>query len=85
MAIGLEKNSGLTEVDLSNNRINKECLEKLLLGLWKNTTLRNIRASAVFIYILICTHLIILTRRSQKIFSLNNENNLSSKKNGRVS
>jgi len=43
LARALEVNKTLTELDLTCNRVSKECLEKLMGGLKKNSTLEILR------------------------------------------
>lgn len=43
LAKALEENKTLIELDLTCNRISKECLEKLMGGLKRNSTLEILR------------------------------------------
>jgi len=45
LAKSLENNTSLQEIDLSSNRINKECLDKLFAGIKKNKTLQKLAVS----------------------------------------
>lgn len=45
LASAMEKNTTLEDINLSSNRINKQCLQELWKGLKKNETLQKLRVS----------------------------------------